>query len=99
MHSYELMFITRTDVDEETVKATRDKVESVITAGGGEIVSFDDMGKRRLAYEIDGKYREGIYSLCNFRSNPDVVSELERIININDNILRHLTINTDERSA
>ena len=98
MHNYELMFVTRTDVDEEALKATREKVESVITSGGGEVVSFDDMGKRRLAYEID-KHREGIYSLYNFRSTPDVVKELERIININDNILRHLTINTDEKSA
>jgi small subunit ribosomal protein S6 len=96
MHKYELMFIVRPDVDEETLKATREKVQSVITAGGGEIIEVNDMGKRRLAYEID-KYREGIYSVYTFQAGGDVVAELDRVININDNIIRHMTINIDEK--
>lgn len=96
MHKYELMFIVRPDVDEETLKATREKVQSVITAGGGEIIEVNDMGKRRLAYEIN-KYREGIYTVYTFQAGADVVAELDRVININDNIIRHMAINIDEK--
>ncbi|RAL23396.1 30S ribosomal protein S6 [Thermoflavimicrobium daqui] len=96
MRKYELNFIVRPDVDEETLKATREKVQAVITNGGGEILEEQDLGKRRLAYMID-KYREGIYTIYSFNADADVVSELDRVININDNIIRHLTINVDEK--
>ncbi|MBA4494094.1 30S ribosomal protein S6 [Paenactinomyces guangxiensis] len=96
MHKYELMFIIRPDVDEDTIKATRDKVQSVITENGGEIIDTNDMGKRRLAYLID-KYREGIYTVYTFQAKADVVTELDRVININDNIIRHLVININEK--
>ncbi|SFI69801.1 30S ribosomal protein S6 [Thermoflavimicrobium dichotomicum] len=96
MRKYEVNFIVRPDADEETLKATREKVKSVITENGGEILEEQDMGKRRLAYMID-KYREGIYTVYTFKANPDLVSELDRVININDNIIRHLTINLEEK--
>jgi small subunit ribosomal protein S6 len=96
VHYYELMFIIRPDADEETIKATREKLQSVITESGGEISKMDDLGKRRFAYEID-KYREGIYTVIHFRSNTGVISQLDHVIRISDHVLRHLTINTDEK--
>jgi small subunit ribosomal protein S6 len=96
MHKYELNFIVRPDVDEETLKATREKIQSVITDNGGEIVEVEDLGKRRLAYMID-KYREGTYTVYIFHAGADVVTELDRVININDNIIRHIIINRDEK--
>lgn len=95
MSKYETMFVVRPDVDEETLKATRERVQSVITSEGGEIQSMDDMGKRRLAYLID-KHREGFYSLMTYQASADAVAELDRIININDQIIRHMTVNLDD---
>lgn len=97
-HNYELMFIIRPDVDEETVAATREKVSATITEKNGEIVDTDDMGKRRLAYEID-RYREGIYTVVNFKAEANVVKELDYVIGINDHIMRHMIINVDEKYA
>lgn len=96
MHKYELMYIVRPDVDEDTLKATREKVAGVITGNGGEIVKSDDMGKRRLAYLID-KYREGVYTVVNFNAAATMVAELERVINIDENIIRHMVVNMDEK--
>lgn len=96
MHKYELMFIVRPDLDEETLKATREKIQGIITTHGGEIAKADDMGKRRLAYLID-KYREGVYTVYNFNSSTEVVAELDRVINIDENIIRHMIINKDEK--
>ncbi|SDY36987.1 30S ribosomal protein S6 [Thermoactinomyces sp. DSM 45892] len=96
MHKYELMYIVRPDMDEEAVKTTREKVAGVITNNGGEVVKTDDMGKRRLAYLID-KYREGVYTVVNFNGEATMVSELERVINIDENIIRHMVVNMDEK--
>ncbi|MBA4541920.1 MULTISPECIES: 30S ribosomal protein S6 [Thermoactinomyces] len=95
-HNYEIMFIVRPDVDEETVKACREKVQATIAQHGGEIINADDMGKRRLAYEIDS-YREGIYTVYTFRASADVVKELDHVVRINDNFMRHMIINIDEK--
>jgi small subunit ribosomal protein S6 len=96
MHNYELMFIVRPDVDEETLKTTREKIQSVITEHGGEITDVQDMGRRRLAYMIQ-KFREGIYTVYNFKANAAVVNELNHTLNINDNVIRHMVINIDEK--
>lgn len=97
-HNYEMMFIIRPDIDDETLTATREKVFATITEKDGEITDKDDMGKRRFAYEID-RYREGIYTVVNFKAKADVVKELDYVIGINDNILRHMIINVDEKYA
>lgn len=97
-HNYEMMFIIRPDVDDETLTATREKVFATISDKDGEIADKDDMGKRRFAYEID-RYREGIYTVVNFKAKADVVKELDYVIGINDNILRHMIINVDEKYA
>ncbi|WP_325175589.1 30S ribosomal protein S6 [Paenibacillus sonchi] len=49
-------------------------------------------GKRRLAYEIK-KFRDGVYVLVNFTAEPAVVTELERIMKISDEVIRYLITN------
>jgi len=90
MRNYELMYIIRPDVEQETVQAVVEKFQGII-ANGGEIVKHDIMGKRRLAYEIN-KHREGTYVLVQFTAEPAVVSELERVLKISDEIIRHIVV-------
>lgn len=104
MNNYEIMFIVRPDVDEEALKATREKVQKIITEHDGKITEEKDMGKRRLAYTIAFKqgnapikYNEGYYTVYNFEANTDVVDELNRVINIDDKILRHMVLNLAEK--
>jgi small subunit ribosomal protein S6 len=92
MRKYELMYIIRTDLEQEAVEATVAKFQAIINNGGGEISSHDLMGKRRLAYEIK-KYRDGHYVLVKFNSTPAVVAELDRVIRITDEVIRHLITN------
>ncbi|MBO9610499.1 MAG: 30S ribosomal protein S6 [Paenibacillaceae bacterium] len=91
MRKYEVMYIIRTDVEQEVVQATIEKFQAIIN-NGGEITKSDVMGKRRLAYEID-KFRDGIYVLVNFNGTPEVVAELERVMKISDEIIRYLIVN------
>lgn len=90
MRNYELMYIIRPDVEQETVQAVVEKFQGII-GNGGEIVKHDIMGKRRLAYEIN-KHREGTYVLVHFTATPDVVTELERVLKITDEVIRHIVV-------
>jgi len=90
MRKYEVMFIIRSDVDQEVVEATVEKFQNIVN-NGGEIVKSDVQGKRRLAYEID-KQRDGIYVLFNFNAPSEVVAELDRVMKISDEIVRHLIV-------
>lgn len=91
MRKYEVMYIIRTDLDQEAVQAAIEKFQSVITNNGGEITNHEVMGKRRLAYEIK-KYRDGIYVLVNFNATPAVVAELDRVMKISDEVIRYLIV-------
>jgi small subunit ribosomal protein S6 len=56
--------------------------------------NIDDWGKRRLAYEIND-LNEGYYFLANFSADPQLPKELERILRISDNVIRHIVIKLD----
>ena len=96
MRNYECMFILKPDLDEEVIQQTVDRYSLIVTNGGGEMVSVDKWGKRRLAYEIKDLF-EGYYVLMNFKSEPPVVTELDRVMKISDDMLRFMTINQDEK--
>lgn len=91
MRKYELMYIIRPDIEQEEVDAAIEKFQGIIN-NGGEITKHEVMGKRRLAYEIN-KFREGVYTLVNFDATSEVVSELERVMGISDEIIRYLIVN------
>ena len=90
MRKYEIMFIVRTDLEEEVVQSTIEKFKNIIS-NGGEITKSTTMGKRRLAYEIN-KFRDGIYVLVHFNAAPAVVTELDRVLKISDEIIRYLIV-------
>jgi small subunit ribosomal protein S6 len=90
MRPYELMYIIRPDLDEEQTEAVINKFTALIEEQGGEIVKVDKWGKRKFAYEIDKKWRDGFYTLVHFNGEPAVASEVERVMKISDEIIRQL---------
>lgn len=95
MRNYELMYIVKPELDEEQLTGVIEKFANLIAANGGEVVSTDKWGKRRLAYEIRD-YREGVYILVNFKGEAATAQELDRVLKITDDILRFMIINKDE---
>ena len=100
MNRYEMIYIIDTGLEETARKELIEKVSGLITANGGEIEKVDETwGKRRLAYAIDYK-TEGWYVLVNFQASPELPRELERNLQINENILRYLVVKlVEKRSA
>ncbi|MFE5322306.1 30S ribosomal protein S6 [Paenibacillus sp. NPDC056579] len=90
MRKYEVMYIIRPDIEQDVVQATIEKFQGIIN-NGGEITKHDVMGKRRLAYEIN-KFRDGHYVLVHFNANNEVISELDRVMKISDEIIRYMIV-------
>lgn len=62
-----------------------------MTNAGGEVIIADKWDKRRLAYEIKDR-REGIYVLMYFRAEPAVATELNRVMRISEDCIRHIIV-------
>ena len=95
-NSYETLFVIDPDLTEDAYRAMVEKFTKLITDNGGEIESVDEWGKRRLAYPINDK-PEGCYVLVNFKSEPALPSELERIFGITEGIMRSIVIRHEEK--
>ncbi|WP_027725625.1 30S ribosomal protein S6 [Tuberibacillus calidus] len=95
MRKYEIMYILRPDLDEEAEKAAKENLAKILTDNGAEINEVQEMGKRRLAYEIDG-HRNGIYVVLYVTAGTEAINEFDRLAKINENVIRFMTIR-DER--
>ena len=94
VRNYEAMYILKPTLEDEAIDAAITRFEDVVKNHGGENVKIDRWGKRRLAYEVDG-INEGFYVLMNFTSESATAQELERLLKINDNIVRHLVLRSE----
>ena len=99
MNRYEMIYIIDADLEEAARKELIEKVSALITNNGGEIEKVDETwGKRRLAYAIDYK-TEGWYVLVTFKAPVELPRELERNLQINENVLRYLVIKLVEKRS
>jgi len=92
---YEVTYIVRPTLEEAEVDARVDAIAAQLKAGGGEPGEIEKMGKRRLAYEIDD-VREGYYVVMKFKSDAAQAKELERLLRLNEDVMRQLLINLND---
>lgn len=90
---FEIMYIVK-PIEEDAFKAVVAKFDKLITANGGNVEKTDCWGKRRLAYEIQN-LNEGLYVLVTFQADAAAVKELDRVMRITDEVLRHMIIRKD----
>ncbi len=94
MKAYEVMYILEV-MEEEARNAMIDRFNQLIVDNGGNIEKTDFWGKKRLAYEINGMF-EGLFVLVTFNAVPATIKELDRVLKINENVMRHMIIRKDE---
>ncbi len=96
MRRYELVVIVSPDVAEDDVPDAVDRlVRRPVESEGGELQEIDHWGRRKLAYPIQ-RYQEGNYVLTQLNMDPKKTGELERGLQISEEVLRHLLIRLDE---
>ena len=98
MRRYELMLVLRPDTADDRVQQILDRTTRGIAASDGQIVKVSPWGRRRLAYPISG-YREGSYFIVVFDAPSEAIDELERGLNITEEVMRHLVTRIDRRSS
>lgn len=96
MKAYELLFFVAPSIDEETRVAVMKRIETTIAEGNGTVDNVDNWGKRKLAYEING-LTDGDYTLLDFHADPANVAELDRVLRINDAVVRHMIVKRTDR--
>ena len=97
INSYEGMFIVTLANGEEAAKVTVNKFTSLVAANA-EVVEIDEWGKRRFAYPIDDM-NQGYYTVVTFKSEGAFPAELQRLMNIDETVLRAMVIRLDHEAV
>jgi small subunit ribosomal protein S6 len=94
MALYEHMLIARQDISAQAVDALATHLKTIIETEGGKVEKQEYWGLRTLAYRIK-KNRKGHYVLLNLNAPANAISELERQLKINEDVLRFITVRVD----
>jgi len=91
MNRYETVCVVRPDIAEDAIKGIIQKATSSLEGAGGIIARVDEWGRRKLAYPIQKK-GEGYYFVLDYTSSPEASKEVERLMKLNEDVLRYQTI-------
>jgi small subunit ribosomal protein S6 len=91
MTCYETLFVVKPTLTDEETAAQIAKIKDVLAKEGAELVGTDDMGMRKLAYPVE-KHARGYYTVLFYKGEGSVITELERNLRINEDIIKFLTV-------
>jgi len=91
MRHYEQVFILKPTLTKDESASAIETIKETITKNGGEILLFQDIGVRKLAYKVQ-KNPRGYYGILYFKIDPKAIIELERVLKINEDVIKYLTI-------
>ena len=97
MNAYECMFIADISAGVDAAAPTVQKFVNLIDTNG-EIVDVAEWGKRRFEYPINDK-NEGYYTVVTFKAQSDFPTELERLLNIDESVMRSMVVKIDDAVA
>ena len=95
MANYESVLIARQDLGASQVNTLVESLSEVIKREGGEVVKTDNWGLKNLAYRMK-KNRKGHYVLLNIVAPAQAIFEYERLMRLNEDVIRYMTIKVDE---
>ena len=96
---YETLYVTRPDLQEDTLVTIQNKLQDSISTNQGEIIKAEKWAERPLAYEIQD-HKRGIYYILVFKALPDASKEIEKHLQFyNTDVLRFMTLKITEEAA
>ena len=95
MNHYELLYLTDPS-NEDGVEDVKKRIEGIITGREGSVVTYEKLGKKRLAYPIQ-KRQYGVYYLVNLQGDGRIVQALDYFLRLNSLVLRHIVLNLSEK--
>ena len=88
MKKYDLVSILRPTAEDSVVNEIHENITEVITSNGGNVREQGVWQKRKLAYQIE-TFNEGIYTITSFEGPANLPNELDRVLKISDDVIRH----------
>ena len=95
MPLYECVLMARNDVTQQQVEAIADGIGTDLEADGGSVAKREYWGLRSLAYRVK-KNRKGHYMLLGLDAKPAFITEMERLLRLNEDVLRFMTLRVEE---
>ena len=96
MKHYELLFVLKPTLTEEELKAKFDFIKGVMEKNDAEISYVNEMGVRKLAYEIE-KCERGYYFVIYYKANPSIIDEILRNLRLTEEVLRFLNLKYENK--
>jgi len=94
---YESVVIFNAALEDPQIEQAISMLQSNITSTGGEITETDNWGRKRLAYPINNA-KSGYYFITRFIGPPSMISEFERTLKLDENVIRYMTIALDKKA-
>jgi small subunit ribosomal protein S6 len=98
LRPYEVMIILDAGLEEDVIRTTIDRSTKLIAANGGTPGKVERWGKRRFAYEVNHR-NEGYYVLIEATAEPSAMAELDRMLGLADEVVRHKVIRIPDKVA
>jgi len=94
---YESAVLINASLEDDQIGNITNRIKETITNNGGEIVEIEDWGRKRLAYMVK-KSKIGYYIIFQYNSSPDLVLKLERFFQLDESVLRYLTVKLEKNA-
>ena len=91
MRKYEIMYILRSNLDQEAIKAEVEAAKTIITSNNSKVVEVKEWGLRELAYEIEHN-KKGYYVVMDVEATKEAINEFNRIAGYSEKIIRHIVV-------
>lgn len=98
MRHYEIMVILDAGLDEDVIRQVIDRTTQLLTNNGATVAKVDRWGRRRFAYEVRHR-SEGFYVLVDTKAEPAAVKEVDRMLGLADEVIRHKVIRLPEKAV
>ena len=96
MRKYEIMYIVNANLDDAKRTEVITNLHAIITDNGGSVTDVNEWGLKEFAYKIEDMSK-GYYVVTNFEANNECLDEFDRLIGINQNIVRYMIVNKEEK--
>lgn len=94
MNKYESVIILSASASEEAMAAFGERMKELVSANG-QLTNVEEWGKKTFAYEIK-KQTEGFYTLFTFEAKPEFIAELDRVLRLDEIVLKHMIVNLED---
>lgn len=98
MRPYEVMVIVDVALEDDAIRATVDRATELLRTRGASLGRVERWGRRRFAYEVNHRH-EGYYVLIEVTAEPAVMTELDRVLSLADEVVRHKVVRIPDKVA